>query len=163
MVTSWSVCRVARYGWKLITRPLFVSNSTEAPAYHLQQHYGGAVRCLTYLWWSLSCVTLTTYSPCVMRKSLPSLLPPSIPTLQARPSLLTLSATPQQSAAAPVLKLDLVDGPAPPAHNPGHPVGPLLPPVPAALGSSHASSLQLCLTTGAEPCLTIRLEGDYHC
>ena len=27
---------VAKYGWKLITRPLLVSNSKEAPAYHLR-------------------------------------------------------------------------------------------------------------------------------
>ena len=28
---------VAKYGWKLITRPLFVSNSIDAPAYHLKK------------------------------------------------------------------------------------------------------------------------------
>ena len=27
---------VAKYGWKLTTLPLLVSNSTEAPAYHLR-------------------------------------------------------------------------------------------------------------------------------
>ena len=30
---------VAKYGWKLIIRPLFVSNSMEAPAYHLQKKH----------------------------------------------------------------------------------------------------------------------------
>ena len=30
------VLLLAKYGWKLITRPLLVSNSKEAPAYHLR-------------------------------------------------------------------------------------------------------------------------------